>query len=307
VSECVVPRLNHYTPLRYPGGKGKLAPYIKKLLAASGCADGVYVEPYAGGAAIALELLFHEYVDKIHINDISVPVFAFWKSVTEYSDRLCKLIEDTPIDLQTWREQRAVFFGEDQSDVLRLGFAAFFLNRTNRSGIFNGGVIGGINQAGTWKMDARYNRKELAFRVRQISRLKSRITVTNLDAVRLIRAGSKKWSEKTFIYCDPPYYIQGSQLYYNFYKHEDHLKVAEAVTEHLVRQRWVVSYDNVPEIRSMYDGFNHITYSIGYSARSTRTGREILFFGPSVPPLDTRDVAVMRQSRRTIVAPSLRA
>ena len=78
-------RLIHFTPLRYPGGKAKLAPYVKNLMKVNRLLDGEYVEPYAGSAAIALELLFHEYVSKIHINDISRPVHAFWKSALEPS------------------------------------------------------------------------------------------------------------------------------------------------------------------------------------------------------------------------------
>ena len=89
-------RLLHFTPLRYPGGKGKLAAYIKRLMKENRLLDGEYVEPYAGGAAIALELLFHEYVSAMHINDVSVPVHAFWKSVLKHTEELAKLIIDTP-------------------------------------------------------------------------------------------------------------------------------------------------------------------------------------------------------------------
>ena len=154
-------RLRHFTPLRYPGGKGKLAGFVKSLLKTNSLLDGEYVEPYAGGAAIALELLLHEYVTRIHINDVSRPIHAFWTCVLNYTDDLCQLIQDVPLTTSEWDVQKAVLSHPNDHDDLRLGFATFFLNRTNRSGILNGGIIGGRDQTGPWKIDARFNGPEL--------------------------------------------------------------------------------------------------------------------------------------------------
>src|ERR1700730_3599790 len=120
-------RLHHYTPLRYPGGKGALAPYIKEIMKENHLLDGEYIEAYAGGAAIGLELLFHDYVSRIHVNDLSRPVFAFWHSVLHNTDSLCKLIRDTPLTLRAWDRQKRVFANEGDFDNLTLGFATFFL------------------------------------------------------------------------------------------------------------------------------------------------------------------------------------
>jgi DNA adenine methylase len=84
-------RLVRFTPLRYPGGKGKLAAYLKSIIEANRLHDGEYVEPYAGGAAIAFELLFQEYVSRIHINDLSRPIFSFWQAVLNDTNELCRL------------------------------------------------------------------------------------------------------------------------------------------------------------------------------------------------------------------------
>ena len=102
-------RLVHFTPLRYPGGKGKLAAYVKEILKENRLLDGEYVEPYAGGAAIGLELLFHEYVSRVHINDLSRPIHAFWKCVLHDTDRLCKLIRDIPLTSEAWAAQKWIF------------------------------------------------------------------------------------------------------------------------------------------------------------------------------------------------------
>ncbi|WP_370156166.1 DNA adenine methylase [Ferrovibrio sp.] len=271
-------RLIHFTPLRYPGGKGKLANYVKALIRDNSLLDGEYVEPYAGGAAIALELLFHEYVSRIHINDLSRPVYAFWKSVLDHTDQLTKLTRDTPLSIKSWDRQKQIFATPDEHSDLELGFATFFLNRTNRSGILNGGIIGGRAQTGQWGIDARFNRSELIGRIEAIAKMRKRISLTSLDALKFLEAGVKIWPAKTLIYLDPPYYAKGRDLYYDFYEHKDHEKVAKFVAGKMKGRKWLVSYDNVPTIRSLYRQFQQIVYGIGYSARSAREGSEIMFF-----------------------------
>jgi DNA adenine methylase len=279
--------LIHFTPLRYPGGKAKLAAFVKNLMKENRLLDGEYVEPYAGGAAIALELLFHEYVDRIHINDVSRPVHAFWKAVLDHTEPLSKLVRDTKLTVAGWDKQRRIIEQPTKHDALALGFATFFLNRTNRSGILNGGIIGGREQTGPWKIDARYNAPELVNRIQSIAAMRARISLTRKDALQFLTAGVKKWPEKTLIYLDPPYYVKGRDLYHDFYKPEDHASVAEFVRSGITDQRWIVSYDNAPAIRELYKGSLHVVYDIGYSARSASQGSEVMFFGGGlkVPPL----------------------
>lgn len=280
-------RLIHFTPLRYPGGKAKLAAFVKRLMETNRLLDGDYVEPYAGGAAIALELLFHEYVSRIHINDVSKPVYCFWRSVLKQPEELAKLIIDTPLTVKDWDKQKAVLDNPSDHNQLALGFATFFLNRTNRSGILNGGIIGGRDQTGPWKIDARYNARELVYRIQSIALMAHRIKLTGQDALRFLKAGVAKWPERTLVYLDPPYYVKGRDLYYDYYEPEDHASVANFVKSGIVRQKWIVSYDNAPPIRSLYKGAPHIVYDIGYSARSASQGSEVMFFsdGLKVPAL----------------------
>jgi len=271
-------RLVHFTPLRYPGGKGKLAAYVKSLILANDLSDGCYVEPYAGGAGIALELLMQEYVSRIFINDVSVLVHAFWSAALNETDALCQLIVDTPRTVEAWDRQKTVLMNAKSHSTLEVGFATFFLNRTNRSGILNGGIIGGRDQSGPWKIDARYNAPELVARIEAIANLASRIVISNDDAADFIASGANRWPSRTLVYLDPPYYVKGRELYYDFYRHEDHLDIARIVQEKLKIQKWIVSYDNVPEIRSLYSDRRRTIYDIGYSARATKKGSEVMFF-----------------------------
>lgn len=271
-------RLSHFTPLRYPGGKARLALFVKRLVQANDLLDGEYVEAYAGGAAVAVEMLLHEYVSKIHINDISRPIYAFWKSLLNETDELCRRVQETRVTIRVRDRQKNILTNQDDHDDLSLGFAMFFLNRTNRSGILNAGVIGGRDQSGPWKIDARYNARELIRRITAIARMKERIHLTRLDALEFLREGCKVWPQKTLIYCDPPYYVKGRDLYYDYYEEGDHKRVAKFITQKICRQKWIVSYDNVRQVRELYAQCRRIKYRIGYSARTSREGAEIMFF-----------------------------
>jgi DNA adenine methylase len=275
-------RLVHFTPLRYPGGKSKLAAYVKSIIHTNKLYDGEYVEPYAGGAGIALELLFQEYVNKIHINDFSQPVYSFWKSILNDTDEFCRLVKNTRLSVASWDRQKRIFSNPKEHSYVELGFATFFLNRTNRSGILNGGVIGGRDQTGPWKIDARYNADELIFRIESIAKMKRHIRLTRSDALALLRFGLPTWPKKTLIYLDPPYYEQGRELYYDYYEHENHSELAQFVEAKMNNRYWITSYDNVSPIKKLYSGFRSVVYNVGYSARETRIGKEVMFFSPKM-------------------------
>lgn len=280
------PISGRFSPLRYPGGKGKLARFVAEVVRLNHLHDGAYVEPYAGGAAVALELLLTGLVRRIHINDLSRPIYAFWRSVLEEPDELCRLVNDTPLDVETWSRMKRIFASPADSTDLQLGFSMFYLNRTNRSGILNGGPIGGRAQNGKWNMDARYNRPELIERIQRIARARKRVTLTNLDATELLRSHATDWPAKTLVYLDPPYFEKGPELYYNFYRPEDHREVADVVRS-LGAARWIVSYDDVAPIHHLYKPETWLQYQIGYSARRRTKGREAMFFssGLKIPPV----------------------
>lgn len=299
-----LPQSGRFSPLRYPGGKGKLAQFVAAVIKRNSLSDGLYVEPYAGGAAVAWELLLTGVVRRVAINDISRPVFAFWRSVLEQTDELAALITDTPIDVATRDRLKAVLNSPDDASELELGFAMFFLNRTHRSGILNGGVIGGRDQTGKWKIDARYNKNDLIRRIERIAAARRRIELTNLDAVEFVKSKSPAWPAKTLVYLDPPYYEKGSQLYYDYYSDRDHQEVAQAVRT-LSKVHWLVSYDDVLPIQEMYGGTPALQYTIGYSARNVLRGREAMFFsdGLVIPEVEGSMVELHRAGVGELLLP----
>lgn len=285
--------MNVTTPLRYPGGKGRLSDFIKLVFERNGFLDGHYVEPYAGGAGIALNLLTLHYASCVHLNDIDPSVFAFWHSVINSPNALCKLIRDAKLNVKEWKRQRAIQRAPEDHDLLELGFSLFYLNRTNRSGIITGGVIGGNDQAGEWKIDARFNKKELSRRVEMIALYRSRIRLYNLDAATFIKGVLPSLPEKTLVYLDPPYYSKADRLYKNFYKHADHVAVAQLIKKQ-VKVPWIVSYDYMPEVAAMYKDFPKIVYGMTYSAAECYKGREVMFFSKRIIIPDVENPAALR-------------
>ena len=164
-----------YSPLRYPGGKGKLTPFIEMLIEAYGHKGGTYIEPFAGGAGVAIELLERDIVSRIVINDLDKGIYSFWRAILNETDRFIDAIIQAPLDMTEWHKQHEICLAQNQKYSFELGFATFYMNRTNRSGIIKGGVIGGQDQAGIWKLDARFNKKELIDRIQKIAARKKDI------------------------------------------------------------------------------------------------------------------------------------
>lgn len=270
------------TPLRYPGGKGKFAPFVRNLMEVNNL-SGDYLEPYAGGAGVALDLLFSNHCQNIHINDFDQAVFNFWKSITEQTDDFLKLVYDVNITIEEWHRQKIILANPNEHSKLEHGFATFFLNRTNRSGILKGGVIGGKNQTGNYKLDVRFNKNNLVKRIKKIGEYSSRINVYNLDALELLKQVDTLLPKDSLIYLDPPYYIKGQGLYRNFYVHDDHIRIRSALDK--VKTKWIVSYDNCEEIKEIYQGYQQSDYDLNYSAYFKMKGSEIMIYCDSIKPI----------------------
>jgi len=269
--------MNFYSPLRYPGGKNKVSEFVQSIVANNNLEGGVYVEPYAGGASVALSLLIEGKVSKIIINDYDRSIYAFWFCVLKKTDDFCKKIEKTPINMKVWNEQKKIQNNKKNESLFNVGFSTFFLNRTNYSGIISSGPIGGLKQNGKWKINSRFDKKRLIERIKLIGKYNKNIEIYNLDAIDLINHISSKLSENTLIYFDPPYYVKGKELYVNHYTYKDHVLVAKTI-KGISKPRWIVSYDNVKKITDLYDGYERYTYNLRYSLVNGTVGKEVMFF-----------------------------
>lgn len=262
------------SPLRYPGGKACIFPFISNLFYENNLLGVNYAEPYAGGSGLALKLLFNEYVNEIFINDYDYSIYSFWYSILESNQRFCDWIEDAEIDIENWQYFKSVQKNPDDYSQFEIAQAIFFLNRTNISGVIKGGPIGGLEQKGKYKINARFNKSDLIKRIQRIANFKHRINISNLDGLRFIRNLNKN-SQNTFIYLDPPYVHKAADLYMNYFKKKDHENLARQVEN--INHKWLVSYDNNDFILNLYEKKQRLRYSLSQSA-SNRIGNEILVF-----------------------------
>jgi DNA adenine methylase len=283
--------MRYYAPLRYPGGKASLCHYIRQIFVDNDILDGAYVEPYAGGAAVGIELLVTGYASQIWLNDIDPAVYAFWRAALMRTAELIERINSTPVTIAEWHKQRAIYLATRRRNYLDLGFATLFLNRTNRSGIISGGMIGGLSQKGRWRIDARFNRKTLADRVRRMAQYRDRIHISCSDAEDFLCG--LKLPKRSLIYIDPPYYENGQRLYRNSYKASDHERVAQYIQRKL-NHRWIVSYDDARPIASLYKRRRKLRYTLRYSAQDKRKGKELLVFSDQLLLPRTRNPGTFR-------------
>lgn len=269
------------TVLRYPGGKSSLYRFLEQVIGLNKIEGGSYIEPYAGGAGAAIKLLLRGGVGEIILNDADYYIINFWKSMLYRTDEFLKRLHDTPVNIQEWHRQRNILFNPEKGRAINgfdSGFAAFFLNRCNWSGILNARPIGGLRQKGKWKINERFNKKTLAGKIKKISEYNQRIRVFNMDALEFLQSLTNLVDidvKRCLVYLDPPYYIKGPSLYRIYYDHDDHLNLANHIKNE-ARFKWLLSYDDASPIHNMYNGFSRNVFSLNYFAHSLKIGRELI-------------------------------
>ncbi|HHG6447537.1 DNA adenine methylase [Staphylococcus pseudintermedius] len=270
---------NLKSPLRYPGGKAKLYNKVKDIIQANYSKElPIYFEPFAGGGGLALKLLSKGIVRKIHINDFDRAIYAFWYSILYYTEDFCKKISETEISISEWEKQKEIYLDSEKRNIFDLGFATFFLNRTNVSGILKAGVMGGKQQNGNYKIDCRFNKERLISQIKEIAIFKSKIEISNYDIFELLKTDILN-QEDIFVYYDPPYVNKGNQLYKNAFSRKDHEKLASQILSN--KNKYIITYDNVELIHNIYKENLVELININYSTGNTKKAEEILIYSKS--------------------------
>lgn len=270
----MAPSSIHKSPLRYPGGKNCIYEFMKALLLENNLVGSDYAEPYAGGAGLALHLLIDGLVNTISINDLDYSIYAFWYAIKHYPDEMCEWIEKISVNLSNWYKYKEIQKNKENVDILDLAKSTFYLNRTNVSGVISGGPIGGMDQQGKYKINARFNKKDLINRILNISDISDKIYLYNIDGIEFINHIENN-GKNNFIYLDPPYFNKGSYLYLNAFKISDHKSLSQKVSQ--LTCNWLVSYDNNETILNLYSNYNIIRHKLS-QCTSNRIGDEVLIF-----------------------------
>lgn len=283
-----VPATN--TPLRYPGGKSRLYDFLVKLLECNGLTDCVYVEPFAGGAGLALSLLLRGNVREVLINDLDYSIYSFWHCVLNEPEQLISGIERVPLTVEEWTRQREIQRNPQDYSMNEVALSTLYLNRTNRSGIIKGGVIGGKAQSGAYKLDCRFNKNTTIRKIRRIAELRDRIRLYNMCVKDFIPQVVSTMGSNTLLYLDPPYIAKGSHLYCNYFVEKDHRDLG-ALAKGL-HVPWILTYDVQPIVYEIYDGFRISEVSLTYTAGSKRVGKELMVCSPSLLLPDTDESTI---------------
>ncbi len=276
--------MKHVSPLRYPGGKTGLAKFLSEVITENNLCECIYFEPYAGGAGAALTLLAEGFVSEVHLNDADIRIYAFWRAVLDDSERFINKIFETPLTIEEWKKQNKICTDPSQYSPFDIGFATFYMNRCNRSGILTGsGPIGGYEQKGRWRMDVRFNRETLAGRILELNKKREIIHIFNKDAVDFLKEKLQIVHGKYqgFIYLDPPYVSKGQRLYMNSYEEKDHKVLAKYI---LAQQAlpWLMSYDDVDLVRKLYSKCKISLLPVRYALQSKRSAQELIISPKSV-------------------------
>lgn len=269
------------SPLRYPGGKGRLGPFVAELIRSQADPPSRYVEPFAGGGGVALRLLVDNVVDTVVLNDLNPGISAFWRTVFTDNDHLASRVEACHPTIDEWHRQMAIYRNPaDAVDDLELGFATFFLNRTNRSGILDARPIGGLDQTGKWGITARYHPDRLAARIRRLSEFTDRVVVCEADGIDL---AERHLGDDALVYLDPPYLEKADDLYLDTLSMDDHRRLARLLA---ASESWLLTYDRAGWVLRWYQG-RCAQFGIAHTAAAQHVGREFAVFSDDLelPPI----------------------
>ncbi len=271
------------SPLRYPGGKTILYEKVKEILKKNNLVQCTYMEPFSGGSGLALKLLMNNDVNKIIINDYDYAIYAFWHNVLNETERFCNDIKNVNISIEEWKKQKNIYSNKQKYTIYEIGFATFFLNRTNRSGIIKGGPIGGQKQNGKYKIDCRFNKEKLINKVREISKYKNRIKLFNYDVNDFIKqVVLRQKKENFFVYFDPPYIKKGPELYKDHFNYNEHTYLSKNIKEKLTQKNWIITYDDNELVYKLYSDFNIVSFNLNYCAGKNKTGNEVMIVSKEI-------------------------
>jgi DNA adenine methylase len=245
------------SPLRYPGSKRRLAGFIQQAIELNELAPQLYVEPFAGGASIALQLLANELVDQVILIDRDPLIAHFWHTLFFDTQWLVNQIKTIPISLEKWDSFRA----QQPKSRREYAIKCLFLNRTSFSGILENGAgpLGGRKQESKYPIDCRFPRVELVNRVEKIASFREHIAGVwalswqeGLEKISKLQKKKQLPKEQTFFYLDPPFFQKAERLYRFTFEDNDHKTLRDTLVA--MKDFWILSYDSVDHVQRLYDG-----------------------------------------------------
>lgn len=257
------------SPLRYPGGKNKLAKYIKKVLDYNRFKTKILVEPFVGGGSVSLNFLLNGWTEKVVIADRDQLIYSFWKTLFNNPDYLIRFIKDVDVNIENFYKYKEIATDKKIDDEKKLAEACLFLNRTSFSGILknNAGPLGGKGQNSNYKINCRFNKKSLIEKIKYFSQFKNKVIVLLYNWKETIKYVEKiKGNDKTLFYFDPPFYKKADGLYRYYFEEKEHLILSKKIKN--LKNKWILSYDRAKKIREIYKEYIRGSFAFPYSINS---------------------------------------
>jgi DNA adenine methylase len=250
---------------RYPGGKSKLKNQIVARLneMRNGSRQIEFREPFFGGGSIgSIFLEKNPNLKKIWINDFDLGIASIWTTIINNPAMLKSKVQEFVPSISAFDDFKTELLTTPllltSEEIAEFGFKKLAIHQISYSGLGtkSGGPLGGRDQKSQYKIDCRWSPKYICKKIDLLHERFSKISFirqkscTNLDFSELIQ------DERTqgLIYLDPPYFIKGNDLYQHGFSVKDHERLANSLKE--TGHRWLLSYDDCPEIRDLYSWAN---------------------------------------------------
>jgi len=261
---------------RYPGGKAKLQQKIIPKL--GNIANLEYREPFFGGGSIGIAVL-DQRPASVWINDFDDGIAALWQSVIYYPALLKEQIRQLKPSVAAFDQIKSELSSKvpscDSADqIANFGLKKLAIHQLSYSGLGTkaGGPLGGKHQRSKYKIDSRWSPNYMCAQIDLIHAKFAGLEVccTSVDFMALIEDTSRR----AIVFLDPPYWEKGSSLYQHAFSDADHQRLADAlrVTEH----HWVLTYDDCPQIRALYNWATIEVLEVKYSIAGSHTKNELL-------------------------------
>ena len=253
---------------RYPGGKSKFKTIIQDELLKFSNVE--YREPFFGGGSIGLSLLSR--METAWVNDKDYGIYSLWASVKDNPEELKKLINDfVPSVDEFYRIKKSLL--NDKTSIVETGFNKLAIHQLSFSGLGlkSGGPLGGRTQESKYKIDCRWSPESICKKIETLHIMfqEKNIKITHDDFEPMITTG-----ENALIYLDPPYFDKGADLYHHAFTAEDHERLRVSLKK--AKHDWVLSYDDCPEIRDLYDWAYIKSIDANYTIKGSTQKTELI-------------------------------
>jgi DNA adenine methylase len=223
------------SPFRYPGGKF----YARKLILASLPLHTNYCEPFAGGASI---FFAKPPTRKTILNDKDEALVNTYIVIRDQVEQLIELLKGIPAAKDTHRYYKLEY---KPSNDLERAMRWYYLNRTSYSGIMK-------LENCYWGYGDKYSMRPENWprHLRTVSERLQNVSILNQDFETLI----DNLPDDYFVFVDPPYFNADQDKFYTCsFSREDHYRLRDVLQRNARRLNFLLTYDNSPEICSMYD------------------------------------------------------